>query len=91
MIMENKQPFEFNNDTNIGFTDPFAGKPLNVGGQIKNPIDFLQEKYNSRQVYEESIFDEEFEQAKAIYEQAIINARGDGYEEGLYDGMYRNV
>ena len=54
-------------------------------------VEFLQEKYNSRQVYEESIFDEEFEQAKAMYEQAIINAQGDGYNEGLYDGMYRNV
>jgi hypothetical protein len=55
----------------------------------QNPIDFLQEKYNSRQVYEESIFDEEFEQAKAMYEQAIMNAWGDGYDEGLYDGMYK--
>jgi hypothetical protein len=32
-----------------------------------------------------------FKQAKAMYEQAIINAQGDGYNEGLYDGMYRNV
>ena len=55
----------------------------------QNPIDFLQEKYNSRQVYEESIFDEEFEQAKAMYEQAIMKAWGDGYDEGLYDGMYK--
>ena len=29
-------------------------------------VEWLQEKYNSRQVYEESIFDEEFEQAKTM-------------------------
>jgi hypothetical protein len=29
-------------------------------------VEWLQERYNRRQVYEESIFDEEFEQAKAM-------------------------
>jgi len=24
-----------------------------------------------------------------MYEQAIMNAWGDGYDEGLYDGMYK--
>jgi hypothetical protein len=37
-------------------------------------VEFLQEKYNSRQVYEESIFDEEFEQAKAIEKEQMISA-----------------
>jgi hypothetical protein len=37
-------------------------------------VEFLQEKYNSRQVYEESIFDEEFEQAKAMEKEHIAKA-----------------
>ena len=37
-------------------------------------VEWLQEKYNSRQVYEESIFDEEFEKAKAIERQKMIDA-----------------
>jgi hypothetical protein len=37
-------------------------------------VEFLQEKYNSRQVYEESIFDEEFEQAKAMERNQIVYA-----------------
>jgi hypothetical protein len=36
-------------------------------------VEWLQEKYNSRQVYEESIFDEEFEQAKAMEKQQMID------------------
>jgi hypothetical protein len=37
-------------------------------------VEWLQERYNSRQVYEESIFDEEFEQAKAMEKEQIVNA-----------------
>jgi hypothetical protein len=37
-------------------------------------VEFLQEKYNSRQVYEESIFDEEFEQAKVMEKEQMISA-----------------
>jgi hypothetical protein len=36
-------------------------------------VEWLQEKYNSRQVYEESIFDEEFEQAKAMEKEQMID------------------
>ena len=36
-------------------------------------VEWLQEKYNRRQVYEESIFDEEFEQAKAMEREHMIN------------------
>jgi hypothetical protein len=36
-------------------------------------VEWLQEKYNSRQVYEESIFDEEFEQAKAMEKEQSHN------------------
>jgi hypothetical protein len=91
--MENKQPFEFNNDTNVDFTDPFAGKPLNVGGQKQTPIDFLIEQFSSAfaeyiKVNPDWVV---FSNAKAMYEQAIMNAQGDGYNEGLYDGMYRNI
>jgi hypothetical protein len=37
-------------------------------------VEWLQEKYNSRQVYEESIFDEEFEQAKKMEKDQIIQS-----------------
>jgi hypothetical protein len=37
-------------------------------------VEWLQEKYNSRQVYEESIFDEEFEQAKEMEKENIAKA-----------------
>jgi hypothetical protein len=37
-------------------------------------VEWLQEKYNSRQVYEESIFDEEFEKAKAMEKEQMISA-----------------
>jgi hypothetical protein len=40
----------------------------------KTAVEWLQEKYNSRQVYEESIFDEEFEQAKAMEKEQIIQS-----------------
>jgi hypothetical protein len=56
----------------------------------QNPIDFLQEKYNSRQVYEESIWDEEFEQAKAMYEQVIKQIWSDGYYKGVYNERLNN-
>jgi hypothetical protein len=41
-------------------------------------VEWLQERYNRRQVYEESIFDEEFEQAKAMEKEQIIDAFNDG-------------
>jgi len=89
--MENKQPFEFNNDTNVGFTDPFAGKPLNVGGQTKTSIDFLIEQFSSTfaeyiKVNPDWVV---FSNAKAMYDNEIKEAWGDGYDEGLYDGMYK--
>jgi hypothetical protein len=34
-------------------------------------VEWLQVRYNRRQVYEESIYDEEFEQAKAIQKEQI--------------------
>jgi hypothetical protein len=37
-------------------------------------VEWLQEKYNSRQVYEESIFDEEFEKAKEMERNQIVYA-----------------
>ena len=37
-------------------------------------VEWLQERYNRRQVYEESIFDEEFEQAKAMEKEQIVYA-----------------
>jgi len=36
-------------------------------------VEWLQEKYNRRQVYEESIFDEEFEQAKEMEKEQMID------------------
>jgi len=45
-------------------------------------VEWLQEKYNRRQVYEESIFDEEFEQAKQIEKEQIIEAYCDGFKQG---------
>jgi hypothetical protein len=46
-------------------------------------VEWLQEKYNSRQVYEESIFDEEFEQAKHMEMMQIVQA----YHRGLFGNM----
>jgi hypothetical protein len=37
-------------------------------------VEWLQERYNRRQVYEESIYDEEFDQAKAMEKEQIINS-----------------
>jgi hypothetical protein len=42
--------------------------------QKMTAVEWLQERYNRRQVYEESIFDEEFEQAKAMEKEQILNA-----------------
>jgi hypothetical protein len=57
-------------------------------------VEWLQEKYNSRQVYEESIFDEEFEQAKAMEKEQIEEAYVDGFLDGgenIYNiGIYYN-
>jgi hypothetical protein len=59
-------------------------------------VEWLQEKYNSRQVYEESIFDEEFEQAKAMEKEQIIDAFNSGLEydyddsETYYNKTYPN-
>jgi hypothetical protein len=53
-------------------------------------VEFLQEKYNSRQVYEESIFDEEFEQAKAIEKEQIKFAYNDG-AEAMVAGKYKSM
>jgi hypothetical protein len=36
-------------------------------------VEWLQEKYNSRQVYEESIWDEEFEKAKEMEKEQSHN------------------
>jgi hypothetical protein len=48
-------------------------------------VEWLQEKYNSRQVYEESIFDEEFEQAKEMEKQQMIDF-AKKWEERQNDG-----
>ena len=40
----------------------------------QTPVEWLQERYNRRQVYEESIYDEEFEQAKAMEKEQIEEA-----------------
>ena len=62
----------------------------------KTAVEWLQEKYNSRQVYEESIFDEEFEQAKAMEKEQIIDAFNSGLEydydesETYYNKTYTN-
>lgn len=45
-------------------------------------VEWLMEKYNSRQVYEESIWDEEFEQAKQMEKEQIMKA--------VYDTMGNN-
>jgi hypothetical protein len=52
----------------------------------QNPIEELYKTWLFR-----NLSMDDFEQAKAMYEQAIMKAWGDGYDEGLYDGMYRNV
>ena len=44
-------------------------------------VEWLQERYNRRKVYEESIYDEEFEQAKAMEKEQIMNS----YEQGIKD------
>lgn len=43
-------------------------------------VEWLMEKYNSRQVYEESIWDEEFEQAKEMEKEQIKKAFSDGQQ-----------
>jgi hypothetical protein len=48
-------------------------------------VEWLMEKYNSRQVYEESIWDEEFEQAKQMEKEQIIEAYRVGVEEDVYN------
>jgi hypothetical protein len=55
-------------------------------------IEWLIHELNTRQkpLYNNQI-DELFEQAKVIYNNEIMKAWDDGYNEGLYDGMYRNV
>lgn len=40
----------------------------------RTAVEWLQERYNRRQVYEESIYDEEFEQAKAMEKHQIMSA-----------------
>jgi hypothetical protein len=51
-------------------------------------VEWLQERYNRRQVYEESIFDEEFEQAKAMEKEQIKFAYNDG-AENIVAGKYK--
>lgn len=52
-------------------------------------VEWLMEKYNSRQVYEESIWDEEFEQAKAMEKEQIIKAYKEARQIGCkcYDDL----
>jgi hypothetical protein len=42
--------------------------------RTQTAVEWLMEKYNSRQVYEESIWDEEFQQAKQMEKEQIIKA-----------------
>ena len=63
-------------------------------------VEWLQERYNRRQVYEESIFDEEFEQAKAMEKEQIKFAYNDGADaivankykamEDYYNELYQS-
>jgi len=89
--MENKQPFEFNNDTNIGFIDPFAGKPLDIGGQTKTSIDWLIEQLNG---YSYSIGlphpmniridipQDIIDKSKSMYQKEMEEQWNDGYMHG---------
>jgi hypothetical protein len=53
-------------------------------------VEWLQERYNRRQVYEESIFDEEFQQAKAMEKEQIKFAYNDGAHNKV-DGNYKGM
>lgn len=89
--VENKQPFEFNNDTNIGFTDSFAGKPLDIGGQTKTSIDWLIEQLNG---YSYSIGlphpmniridipQDIIDKSKSMYQKEMEEQWNDGYTHG---------
>lgn len=48
--------------------------------KMMTAVEWLMEKYNSRQVYEESIWDEEFEQAKQMESSQIDSEYKKGWE-----------
>jgi hypothetical protein len=85
--MENKQPFEFNNDTNVGFTDPFADKPLNVGGQTKTSIDFLYIEL-SKFIHGKSEYKDANDiltKSKSMYDDELMDKYDEGYDNGFDD------
>jgi hypothetical protein len=47
---------------------------------MKTAVEWLQELYDSRPAYEEFLLDEEFEQAKQMEKQQIINACWYGHD-----------
>ena len=49
-------------------------------------VEWLQEKYNSRQVYEESIWDEEFEKAKAMEKENLEDCWIAAHQAGRFEG-----
>jgi len=89
--MGNKQPFEFNNDTNVGFTDPFAGKPLDVGGQTKTSIDFLYIEL-SKFIHGKSEYKDANDiltKSKSMYDDELMDKYSEGYSEGFDDAEYK--
>jgi hypothetical protein len=81
--MENKQPFEFNNDTNIGFIDPFAGKPLDISGQTKTSIEWYDQELRKCMMGTESCDPIKIlEQAKIMYQKEMEEQWNDGYMHG---------
>ncbi len=61
--------------------------------QQQTAVEWLMEKYYSRQVYEENIWDEEVDQAKKMeanqsdrdYQQGFSDGYGEGYDKGMSD------